>query len=208
MKIIKEVCVDTIDDAVKAFNKGADRIELCSNLDQDGLTPKVKILKKIKSLISIPVRVMIRPHSKSFIYDKKDINEMTNSIEFCKKENFDGVVFGCLKEDFELDIQKINYLAEIANPLNVIVHKAIDLTISPTESLRNLLKLNNINGVLSSGGCKSAKLGVSTLKQMISLSPKDFEIIAAGKITNNNLKFLHDEIGAKFYHGRKIIGEL
>ena len=90
----------------------------------------------------------------------------------------------------------------------MIDHKAIDLTVSPKESLRNLLKLNNINGVLTSGGCKSARLGVSTLKQMISLSPKDFEIIAAGKITNNNLKFLHDEIGAKFYHGKKIIGEL
>ena len=65
MKIIKEVCVDNLDDAVKAFNKGADRIEFCSNLNEDGLTPDYNDLKELKSLVSIPVRVMIRPHSKS-----------------------------------------------------------------------------------------------------------------------------------------------
>ena len=37
--IIKEVCVDNIYDAISAFKKGADRLEICSNLDQDGLTP-------------------------------------------------------------------------------------------------------------------------------------------------------------------------
>ena len=208
LKIIREVCVDNIDDAVKAFNKGVDRIEFCSNLNEDGLTPNFNDLKEIKSLVSIPIRVMIRPHSKSFEYNDNDIAKMTGSIKFCKKENFDGVVLGCLNEHNELDIEKINYLAQIAKPLNVIVHKAIDLTNSPVESLKNLLELNIINGVLSSGGCQKAELGMSILKNMVDISPKDFEIISAGKITDQNINFLHEKIQGQYYHGRKIVGEL
>ena len=208
LKITKEVCVDNLDNAVKAFNKGANRIEFCSNLNEDGLTPNFNDLKEIKSLVSIPIRVMIRPHSKSFEYNNNDIAKMTESIHLCKKENFDGVVLGCLNEHNELDIEKINYLAQIAKPLNVIVHKAIDLTNSPIESLKNLFELNIINGVLTSGGCQTAELGMSILKNMVDISPKDFEIISAGKITDQNINFLHEKIQGQYYHGRKIVGEL
>jgi copper homeostasis protein len=208
LKITKEVCVDNLDNAVKAFNKGADRIEFCSNLNEDGLTPNFNDLKQIKSLVSIPIRVMIRPHSKSFEYNDNDIAKMKESIHLCKKENFDGVVLGCLNEHNELDIEKINYLAQIAKPLNVIVHKAIDLTNSPIESLKTLFELNIINGVLSSGGCQTAELGMSILKNMVDISPKDFEIISAGKITDQNINFLHEKIQGQYYHGRKIVGEL
>ncbi len=34
-----EVCVDTFSDALAAESKGANRIELCSHLSLDGLTP-------------------------------------------------------------------------------------------------------------------------------------------------------------------------
>ena len=208
LKITKEVCVDNLDNAVKAFNKGADRIEFCSNLNEDGLTPNFNDLKEIKSLVSIPIRVMIRPHSKSFEYNDNDIAKMRESIHLCKKENFDGVVLGCLNEHNELDIEKINYLAQIAKPLNVIIHKAIDLTNSPIESLKNLFELNIINGVLTSGGYQTAELGMSILKNMVDISPKDFEIISAGKITDQNINFLHEKIQGQYYHGRKIVGEL
>ena len=40
--IVKEVCVDNLDDAISAFRRGADRIELCSNLFEDGLSPSFK----------------------------------------------------------------------------------------------------------------------------------------------------------------------
>ncbi len=43
---------------------------------------------------------------------------------------------------------------------------------------------------------------------MIAISPPDFEIISAGKITNENLYDLHKKIQGKFYHGKKIVGKL
>ena len=63
--IVKEVCVDNINDALSAFKKGANRLELCSDLEQDGLTPSYELLSEVKLKLTLPVRVMVRPHSKS-----------------------------------------------------------------------------------------------------------------------------------------------
>ena len=208
MDIVKETCVDNIQDAINAFEKGADRIEFCSNLDKDGLTPSADDLISLKKNVSIPVRVMVRPHSNSFNYSDDDLNKMKETIEFCKNQKFDGVVFGCLDDNDELDLNKIKYLADFAKPLNVIIHKAIDLTSSPIDSLKKLLEIDNVNGVLSSGGFETAELGYEVLKKMICISPIDFEIISAGKITDQNFSILHEKIDGKFYHGRKIVGEL
>ncbi len=208
MTVVKEACVDNIQDAINAFKKGADRIEFCSNLDEDGLTPSNYDLISLKKSISIPVRVMVRPHSNSFNYNDDDLIQMKETIKFCKNRKFDGVVFGCLDDDNELDLNKIKYLADFAKPLNVIIHKAIDLTSSPLNSLKKLLEIDDVNGVLSSGGFETAELGTEVLKKMINISPNEFEIISAGKITNQNFKILHEKIDGKFYHGRKIVGEL
>ena len=208
MTVVKEACVDNIQDAINAFKKGADRIEFCSNFEQDGLTPSNDDLIYLKKSIEIPVRVMVRPHSNSFNYNDDDLIQMKETIEFCKNQKFDGVVFGCLDDDNELDLSKIKYLADFAKPLNVIIHKAIDLTSSPLNSLKKLLEIDNVNGVLSSGGFETAELGTEVLKKMINISPNEFEIISAGKITNQNFKILHEKIDGKFYHGRKIVGEL
>ena len=208
MDIIKEVCVDNIMDAINAVKFGADRIEFCSKLDEDGLTPRTEDLISIKKIVSCPIRVMVRPHSKSFIYSEQDLNEMKKTINLCKEHSFDGVVFGCLDKNMELDIKKIKYLTDLSKPLNVIIHKAIDLTSSPLNSLKQLIEIKQVNGVLSSGGADTAEHGLDNLKKMIAISPPDFEIISAGKITNKNIDHLHEKIQGKFYHGKKIVGNL
>ena len=71
--ILKEVCVDNLNDAINAYKCGANRIEFCSNLDQDGLTPKIDELLTLSNTIDIPIRSMLRPHSNSFRYDENDL---------------------------------------------------------------------------------------------------------------------------------------
>ncbi|MBT6170261.1 MAG: copper homeostasis protein CutC, partial [Flavobacteriaceae bacterium] len=167
MQIIKEVCVDSFLNAVNAEKKGANRIELCARLDLDGLTPNKKIIKKVFSNLSIPIRVMIRPKHPSFIYSEEDIQRMIEDINYCKELGVDGVVLGCLNEDSNFNMNQINLLSEIAKPLNVIIHKAIDKTDSVLNSLLLLLKNKNINGVLSSGGKTFAIDAIKTLKKML-----------------------------------------
>jgi len=205
MQIIKEACVDSFSDAVNAEKKGANRIELCGRLDLDGLTPSKKLIKKVFLNLNIPIRVMIRPKHPSFIYSNEDIRIMIEDINYCKELGVDGVVFGCLNKGSNLNMSQINLLSDIAKPLNVIIHKAIDKTDSVLNSLLLLLKNQNINGVLSSGGKTFAIDATETLKKMLDLVPDNFEIINAGGITYKNFNELHSLIQGKYYHGKKII---
>ena len=205
MQIIKEVCVDSLEDAIKAEKNGANRIELCGRLDLDGLTPSRDLISNAFSILKIPIRVMIRPKHPSFEYSEEEINTMIDDIKFCKSLGVDGVVFGCLDENSNFQMDQINRLSIIAKPLNVIIHKAIDYTNSVLDSLSLISKNSNINGVLTSGGERFAINAVETLKKMLVLVPDRFEIIMAGGISFENFDKLHSIINGKFYHGKKII---
>ena len=204
----KEVCVDNIKDAMRAVDLGANRIEYCSKLSEEGLTPDIEDVKYLLKNINIPLRIMIRPHSKSFNYSEKDISKMLKDISTFKKIDIDGVLIGCLNKDDEIDLKKINLLVEKAKPLKVIFHKAIDITSDPLKSLKNLIKNSNIDGVLTSGGFKKAEDGVKLLKKMLDICPINFELIIAGKITSENINKINQKLSAKFYHGKKIVGVL
>ena len=204
----KEVCVDNIKDAMLAVDLGANRIEYCSKLSEEGLTPDIEDVKYLLKNINIPLRIMIRPHSKSFNYSEKDISKMLKDISTFKKIDIDGVLIGCLNKDDEIDLEKINLLVEKAKPLKVIFHKAIDITSDPLKSLKNLIKNSNIDGVLTSGGFKKAEDGVKLLKKMLDICPINFELIIAGKITSKNINKINQKLSAKFYHGKKIVGVL
>ena len=204
----KEVCVDNIKDAMRAVDLGADRIEYCSKLSEEGLTPNIEDVKYLLNNINIPLRIMIRPHSKSFNYSETDISIMLRDISTFKKIDIDGIVIGCLNKDDEIDLKKINLLIEKARPLKVIFHKAIDITSDPLKSLKNLIKYSNINGVLTSGGFKKAEDGIKLLKKMLDICPINFELIIAGKITSENINKINQKLSAKFYHGKKIVGVL
>ena len=204
----KEVCVDNIKDAMRAVDLGANRIEYCSKLSEEGLTPDIEDVKYLLKNINIPLRIMIRPHSKSFNYSEKDISIMLKDISTFKKIDIDGVLIGCLNKDDEIDLKKINLLVEKTKPLKVIFHKAIDITSDPLKSLKNLIKNSNIDGVLTSGGFKKAEDGVKLLKKMLDICPINFELIIAGKITSKNINKINQKLSAKFYHGKKIVGVL
>ena len=204
----KEVCVDNIKDAMRAVDLGANRIEYCSKLNEEGLTPDIEDVKYLLKNINIPLRIMIRPHSKSFNYSETDISIMLRDISTFKKIDIDGIVIGCLNKDDEIDLKKTNLLIEKARPLKVIFHKAIDITSDPLKSLKNLIKYSNINGVLTSGGFKKAEDGIKLLKKMLDICPINFELIIAGKITSENINKINQKLSAKFYHGKKIVGVL
>ena len=193
----RDVCVDNIKDAMRAVDLGANRIEYCSKLNEEGLTPNVEDVKYLLKNINIPIRIMIRPHSKSFNYSETDISVMLRDISTFKKIDIDGIVIGCLNKDDEIDLKKINLFIEKARPLKVIFHKAIDITSDPLKSLKNLIKYSNINGVLTSGGFKKAEDGVKLLKKMLDICPINFELIIAGKITSENINKINQKMNHK-----------
>jgi len=205
MKLIKESCVETYDEAINAENRGADRIELCSRLDLDGLTPSKELVKTLVNDLTIPIKVMVRPRSGDFCYNDKEIMQMHNDILDFKTLGVFGVVFGVLRHDKSVNINIVNDLVSTSNGMDITFHKAIDEAIDVLDAYRNLISNTKISSVLTSGGTKSAVLGYKMLRKMLNIKSDRVKIIIAGSITYENLPEVHDLIGGVEYHGRRII---
>ena len=208
MNIVKEACVDSFQQAIKAERFFADRVEVCDRLDVNGITPERSTIDKIVNEISIPTKIMIRPRQGNFIYSDLEIKLMISDIEYCKKIGINEIVLGLLKEDGEIDIKLTTQLSEIAYPMSVTFHKAIDYSNNILKGIETLCKIDNITSILTSGGKKRALDAKDLIKKIISEFSTEINIIVAGKITNQNLNKIHEEIGATQYHGKRIVGNL
>ena len=206
--VIKEACVETLDEALSAQSKGADRIELCSDLALDGLTPSKNLFLKVLNHISIPVKIMIRPRGGNFVYGNEEIKTMIEQIKFFKDFNIDGLVFGVLDMNRKIDIDKLKLLVNAAEGLDITFHKAIDQVSILFDELEVLKNFSQISSILTSGCSDSALKGKDTIIKIIDNYSKYFNIIVAGKITNHNFLEIHRLVRANEYHGRKIVGSL
>ena len=206
--IVKEACVERLDEAILAEKNGADRIELCSRLDLDGLTPHRKMIQDVINSVKIPVKVMIRPRGGNFVYDGKELDVMKEDILYCKRVNVSGIVFGVLKDDKTVDLIATRLLTDMAAGLEITFHKAIDEVSSIFTELDRLRSIKEITNILTSGAADSAMRGSHTLKEMVTRYKGQLTIIAAGKITEQNIVKVHELTGAHEYQGRKIVGNI
>lgn len=203
--LILEACVETIEEAILAQQKGADRIELCADLFQDGLTPSYELADWCLKHLTIPVMVMIRPRGGNFVYSEQEILQMQNEIEYFKQAGAAGVVLGLLTPINEIDVPNTQRLVNVALPMQVTFHKAIDATKNLIRSFELLNNITGIRRVLSSGGMDTAWGGRLILKQMNQLPHRHISIIAAGKVTPENFREIADFTGVNELHGRHIV---
>ena len=186
--IVKEACVERLDEAILAEKNGADRIELCSRLDLDGLTPHRKMIQDVINSVKIPVKVMIRPRGGNFVYLDKELDVMKEDILYCKRVNVSGVVFGVLKDDKTVDLIATRLLSDMAYGLEITFHKAIDEVSSIFTELDRLRSIQAVTNILTSGAADSAMRGSDTLKEMVTRYKGQLTIIAAGKISTKYYK--------------------
>ena len=206
--LILEACVETIQQGLLAEKKHAGRIEFCQRLDLGGVTPDHDLIRTAINKIKIPVKIMIRPRGGDFIYSDSEIDRMKSDIKYCKSIGVEEVVLGALNNNGEVDYILTQHLAKLAMPMKVTFHKAIDEVSNYMNALKTLSTMQNIDSVLSSGTKENALAG----KEYIKIASEEFSetlnIIAAGSITNTNLKEIHSELNMKEYHGKKIVGDL
>lgn len=207
-KIFIECCVESLSEALIAEKRGACQLELCSDLANDGLTPDTALAEKILETISIPLKVMIRHRKGDFFYDKSDISIIRNQINSMKLIGIKHIVFGSLTHLNRINLEQIKMVSEWAYPMNVTYHKAIDLSENFFEDTELLLQFKNVKSVLTSGQASTAEKGYLTLKRLLADFGKNIKIISAGRITDKNLNKIHNMIRGRYYHGRKILGEL
>ncbi|UGQ16477.1 MULTISPECIES: copper homeostasis protein CutC [unclassified Borrelia] len=204
--MIREACVFNIAEAINAFKLGANRIELCENTTCGGTTPSYGNIRILREELSIPIAVMIRPRCGDFMYSNLEFQAMKEDIKICKALGVEGVVFGIL-DGYEIDIARTRELLDLAKPLKVTFHKAIDNTCDIRASVLKLMDIG-VHRVLTSGGALRAEDSLALLKDLILLVGDKLEIVVCGKVNEQNIDGLDSILGAQAYHGRLIVGDL
>lgn len=180
-----EICVDTIDAATIAAVAGASRIELCSALSDGGLTPSYGVMMQASKL-SISCHAMIRPRGQGFIYSDVELLAMQHDISAAKNAGMDGVVIGVLNEDLTLNVTAMQKLIETAQPLEVTLHRAIDMTPDPIHALEQAIDLG-FQRILTSGQCETAFEGIDTIAKLVAAADGRITIMPGSGINTENV---------------------
>lgn len=161
-----EVIAVNAADARTAEAGGADRIELVCAMSEGGLTPSFGIIEHVVSSVSIPVYVMIRPHSRSFCYNEDDRKAMKKDIHTARRLGASGIVIGALTDKREADLTMLQECLAETQGLGVTFHRAIDESASLNRTLDAISAFSQIERVLTSGGRSTALEAKDELKEL------------------------------------------
>ncbi|NUN70439.1 MAG: copper homeostasis protein CutC [Bacteroidetes bacterium] len=198
-RVTVEIAVDSLEDAVAAQQGGAHRLELCSDLAQDGLSPSPALLAAVRAAVSIPVFVMVRPRAGGFQYTDKEAAEMARQIERCKEEGADGIVLGLLDAERNIDIVRTQKLIGLAAPLSVTFHRAFDGAAEPFNALEGIIACGATR-LLTSGQKETAIAGKGTIRGLAERSNGRIIILPGAGIDASNVKELTEIPGITEVH--------
>lgn len=184
-----EICCYSMECALTAQERGADRIELCAAPKEGGLTPSYGVLTSVRQAVTIPVHPIIRPRGGDFCYSTGEFNAMLEDIALVKQLGFPGVVTGLLDEDGHIDMPRMRQIMAAAQGMAVTFHRAFDMCVNPQQAFESLAELG-VARVLTSGQQPSAEKGISLIKELKAHSGVPIIMAGAGVRAANLETFL------------------
>ena len=184
-----EICCYSLACAVTAQEAGADRIELCSAVNEGGLTPSAGVLKGARAQLTLPVHPIVRPRGGDFCYRADEFATMLDDIAFIRELGFAGLVTGVLNEDGEVDMARMRKIMRAADGMAVTFHRAFDMCASPLKALEELTDLG-VARILTSGQQATAEKGISLITELKRQSRAPIIMAGAGVRLSNLDLFL------------------
>ena len=212
-----EFCIDGVDGMRAATKYGADRVELCADLEVGGLTPKAEMVRACSQISTIEIHAMIRNTTNGFVYSADDINKMKEGIKTMKEAGASGVVFGCLNPMGNICQEHNHELIQVSRKLGIeaTFHRAFDYCADPLAGLESIMRLG-FDRLLTSGQKETAIEGTSLLKTLAQQADQKIEVMAgsgvnasnAGALIQTGVDALHFTIHHKTNAGPSQIDEL
>lgn len=198
-RILLEIIASTVSDCLAAEAGGADRIELCAAIATGGLTPSLGTLIEAKKRVRIPIMAMVRPRPGGFCYSEEEFATMRRDAAMFIEHGADGLVFGMLHSDGNVDAARCGKLVEAADGRQAVFHRAFDAVPNYKNSLEELVDLG-VTRILTAGQKKTAFDGRERLHELIALADGRIEILPGGGIRPHNVGHLLESSGAAQVH--------
>lgn len=194
-----EVCIDSVESAIAAERGGARRVELCADLLEGGITPGAGLIASVRRRIAIDLFVMIRARGGDFCATDFEFEVMQEEIAQARNLGADGVVLGLLDQDGRVDVRRTRKLVELASPLPVTFHRAIDMTPDLNAALKAVMETGACR-ILTSGGKPNATRGMREIAAMIESAQGAVSIMPGGGVSPDTIAAIAEATGAREFH--------
>jgi copper homeostasis protein len=184
-----EVCAFSVESCLNAQQAGAFRVELCGGVYEGGTTPSYGLIEQVRAVLSLKLFVMIRPRGGDFCYNEEEFAVMKADIRAAKALGADGVVFGMLLPNGEIDVARTTELVALARPMGVTFHRAFDVALEPFEALEAVIQ-TGAERILTSGQQNTALLGSDLIQQLTQKAAGRIEIMAGSGVNADNALLL------------------
>ncbi|MBR1400908.1 MAG: copper homeostasis protein CutC [Prevotella sp.] len=203
-KRILEVCSGSLQSVINAVEGGAERIELCSALSLDGLTPSIGLLMEVRKMFpKLKIHVLIRPREGDFVYSDEELSVMIRDIK-ASLPYADGIVSGALTRENRIDREATCRLIEASGGKPFTFHRAFDCCKEPLQAIQQLISMG-VNRVLTSGQQATAESGIPLLRELVAAGKADATnqliVMPGGGVNAANARRILDETGAVEIHG-------
>ena len=200
MKRTLEVCTGSLQSVVNAVAGGAERIELCSALALDGLTPSIGLLEKVRAMFpQLTIHVLVRPREGDFVYTPDEVEVMERDIH-AALPYADGIVIGALTAQGDVDMVAMRRLMRAAEGRPVTFHRAFDVCREPLVALEQIIALGCAR-LLTSGQQPTAEQGIPLLRQLRDLADERLIIMPGGGVNARNARPIVDQVLTTEIHG-------
>lgn len=199
-KYLFEVCANSVRSCLAAQEGGADRVELCAGIPEGGTTPSYgEMYMAREHLKSTRLHVIIRPRSGDFLYSPMEQEIMLRDIEAARRVGVDGVVFGCLTPEGEVDKMVMKRLMEASRGLSVTFHRAFDVCANPYKALEDIIELG-CDRILTSGQQAKAADGIPLLKELQTAAAGRIILLAGCGVNEENIAGIAGSTGITEFH--------
>ena len=195
-----EVCANSVESCLAAQKGGANRVELCAGIPEGGTTPSYGEISVAREVLDATrLHVIIRPRGGDFLYSPIEVKAMLKDIEMAKQLKADGVVFGCLTAEGEIDLTIMQELMKAAQGLSVTFHRAFDVCRDPKKALEQIIALG-CNRILTSGQQPTAESGIPLLKELQEQAAGRIILLAGCGVNEKNIHRIASETGIREFH--------
>jgi copper homeostasis protein len=197
--ILLEVCVDDAEGLAAAIAGGADRIELCSALEQGGLTPSPGLVA-LAAMCPIPVHAMIRHRPGDFVFSPGEADVLLADIAAMRAAGLAGVVLGASRPDGTLDADLLARLAAAATGMSRTLHRAFDIVPDYLHATETAIALG-FDTILTSGGADSVSHGLDTLRAVAARADGRITIMPGAGVSPDVIPDLRATLDLRAVHG-------
>jgi copper homeostasis protein len=178
-----EICAETVQACSAAFEGGADRVEICSVLNEGGVTPSHGLIRTaIGAARRVPVHVLLRPRAGNFVYSDTEFAVMCADMEHAANLGAAGFAVGILTRDNSPDVARMRELLRLAGDKEVTFHRAFDLAHDLREALEMVTDVG-CRRVLTSGGKPTVGEGMAAIVELAKQANGRIRIAAGGGVT-------------------------